>query len=49
VEKSTKEIEGLGSLGENSKNAIANRKLLSQDSNHINATINKAKNLVIEF
>jgi hypothetical protein len=49
VEKTTKEIEGLGSLGENFGSAIANKKLLGQDSSHINATTNKAKNLVIEF
>jgi len=49
MEKTTKEIEGLGSLGENFGSAIATKKLLGQDSSHINTTINKAKNLVIEF
>jgi hypothetical protein len=44
VEKTTKEIKGLGSLGENSGSVIANRKVLGQDSNHINATTNKAEN-----
>jgi hypothetical protein len=44
MEESTKEIEGLGRLGENSGNVIANKKLSSQDSNHINTTTNKAKN-----
>ncbi len=49
MEKTTKEVEGLGSLGKNSRSAIANKKLLGQNSNHINTTTNKAKNLVIEF
>jgi hypothetical protein len=49
MEKTTKEIKGLGSLGENFGSVIANKKLLSQDSNYINATTNKAENLVIEF
>ncbi len=49
VEKTTEEIEGLGSLRKNFGSVIANIKLLGQDSNHINATINKVENLVIEF
>ncbi len=49
MEKTTKEIQGLGSLGQNSKIVIANRKLPSQDSRHVNATTNKVGNLVIEF
>ncbi len=49
MEKITKEVEELGSLGKNSGSAIANRKLLGQNSNHINTTTNKANNLVIEF
>jgi hypothetical protein len=44
VEETTKEIEGLESLGENSESVITNKKLLGQDSNHINTTTNKAKN-----
>jgi hypothetical protein len=49
MEKTTKEIEGLGNLGENSRSAIANKKLLGQDSSKIYTIINKAENLVIEF
>jgi hypothetical protein len=49
MEKTTKEIEGLGSLGQNFRIVIANRKLPSQDSSHVNATTNKVENLVIEF
>jgi len=49
VEKAAKETEGLGSLGENSGSAIANRELLGQDSSRVDAATNKAKNLVSEF
>ncbi|CAM6018411.1 unnamed protein product [Sphagnum balticum] len=49
VEKAAKETEGLGSLGENSGSAIANRELLGQDSTRVDAATNKAENLVTEF
>jgi hypothetical protein len=49
VEKAAKETEGLGSLGENSGSAIANRELLGQDSSRVDAATNKAENLVTEF
>jgi hypothetical protein len=49
VEKAAKETEGLGSLGEKSGSAIANRELLGQDSSRVDAATNKAENLVTEF
>ncbi len=47
VEKTTKEIEGLGSLGENSRSC--KQKIVRPRLSHINTTINKAEKLVIEF
>jgi len=49
VEKAAKETEGLGSLGENSGSAIANRELLGQDSRRVDAATDKAENLATEF
>jgi hypothetical protein len=49
VEKAAKETEGLGSLGEKSGSAVANRELLGQDSSRVDAATNKAENLVTEF
>ncbi|CAM6040830.1 unnamed protein product [Sphagnum compactum] len=49
VEKAAKETEGLGSLGEKSGSAIANRELLGQDSTRVDAATDKAENLVTEF
>ncbi|CAK9194005.1 unnamed protein product [Sphagnum jensenii] len=49
VEKAAKETEGLGSLGENSGSAIANRELLGQDSRRVDAATDKAGNLATEF
>ncbi|CAK9859241.1 unnamed protein product [Sphagnum jensenii] len=49
VEKAAKETEGLGSLGENSGSAIANRELLGQDSSRVDAATDKAENLATEF
>ncbi len=49
VEKAAKETEGLGSLGENSGSAIANRELLGQDSSRVDAATDKAENLASEF
>jgi hypothetical protein len=49
MEKTTKETEGLRSLGQNSGIVITNRKLPGQDLSHVNTTTNKVENLVIEF
>lgn len=49
VEKAAKETEGLGSLGEKSGSAIANRELLGQDSSRVDAATEKAENLATEF